>query len=142
MPGQNVKDRLQDAFFELLYQHSLHGTLCEEGLLRDCERILSNLAPPNPRLESYLKQIVEQISAVRNLKTRIDWVLDEIEEAGGRSLNKDEMLLLDQETEIENWLVEQADHFDERFGALWNCATAPPTSAYRPDDADRHTSLS
>jgi hypothetical protein len=142
MHGQDVKDRLQEAFDELLSQHSLYGTLCEEGLLKDCERILSNLTAINPRLESYLKQIVEQMSAVRNLKTRIDWVLDEIEEAGGRSLNRDEMLLLDQETEIDNWLLDQADHFDERFGALWNGATAPPMAVYRPDDGNRQTMLS
>jgi hypothetical protein len=143
MQGQSsMKDRLQDAFFELLYHRSLHGALYEERLLRDCERILSNATSINPRVESYLKQIVAQASAERNLKTKIDWLLDEIEEMGGRSLDKDEKLLLSQETEFEDWLLDQAEHFDARFTALWNGAAVISTTTYRSDDIHQRTVLS
>jgi hypothetical protein len=138
----NMKHRLQDAFFELLYYRSLHGAVYEERLLRDCERTLSNATSINPRLESYLKQIVEQASAERNLKTKIDWLLDEIEEVGGRSLETEEKALLNQETEFENWLRDQAEHFDARFTALWSGETTISMTTYRPDDMHQRTVLS
>ena len=143
MQGQSsMKNRLQDAFFELLYHRSLHGALYEEHLLRDCERILSHATPINPRLESYLKQIVELASAERNLKTKIDWLLDEIEEVGGRSLDPEERLLLNQETDFEEWLLDQAEHFDTRFTALWTGDTPISMTTYRPDDIRQRTVLS
>jgi len=138
----NVEERLQDAFFELLYHRSLHDTVYDEGLVQKCECTLSQAAPINPRLENYLKQIVEQVSAERNLKTKIEWLMDEVEEAGGRSLDREERVLLSQEAEIEDWLLDQVEHFDERFSALCNGATAIAMTPYRDDDLNQRTVLS
>jgi hypothetical protein len=136
--GKSVNHRLQDVFFELLYDRSLHGVASEEGL-RDCERVLSHVTSVNPRVEKYLKQIIEYAAAERNLSTRIDWLLDEIEEAGGRSLNKQEQLLLGQEAEIEDWLLDQAEHFEERLKACGNGGEVLPIASYRADDTNQPT---
>jgi hypothetical protein len=100
--------RVRDAFLDLLIDRRREGQIDGEKLQK-CESVLARSPSIRQAVRDYLKDIVDHASEERTLKAKTDQLPDD--PASG-------VHLLDREEEVERWLLDECEHFEERFSEL------------------------